>query len=180
MAGVPEIEFSFPVPVDTVGKAPKKMRIVADAAARRALARRFDLIAIDSFIAEVTIGRIADSVLIRLSGSFSADIVQACVVSREPVRTRIEETVFERLGPQGRLETESVFDIDDEDPPVPFSDDSIELGELLAQHLAVSIDPYPRAPDAAAGSVSVNEDPVAGRQGNRPFESLAMLGKKPT
>ena len=179
MADTPALEFSFVVPADTIGKADKKLRIVADEEARGALARRFDLIAIDSFIADITISRIADSALLRVSGSFSADIVQACVFSREPVAATISETISERLTPQGHGETEAVFDVDDEDPPVPFSDASIELGELLAQYLAVSIDPYPRATDAAPHSMIKEEDEIVGRQGYRPFESLAIIKKNP-
>ena len=179
MADIPELEFSFAVPADTIGKADKKLRIVADEAARGALARRFDLIAIDSFVTEVTISRIANSVLLRVSGSFRADIVQACVVSHEPVATSISETISERLGPQGHGEAEAIFEFDDEYPPVPFSDGLIELGELLAQNLAVLIDPYPRATDAVPSSVIENEDTVVERQGIRPFESLAILKKNP-
>lgn len=177
MAGIPEIEFSYRLPADTVGKARKDLRIVADETARRALARRFDLIAIDSFIADISVNRIQGSPLIRVSGSICADIVQACVVSQEPVATRIAEAVFVRLGPQDQDDAEAVFDIGDEDPPEPLSGDTIELGELLAQILAVAIDPYPRAAGVAPPSAAGTEDAIAGKQGRRPFETLAILKK---
>jgi len=180
MPEVEEIEFSFALPADTIGKAQKKVRITADETARTALARRFDLIAIDSFIADVTIHRIADSALIQVSGSFSADIVQACVVSREPVAARIGATISERLGAQDDDGSEMVFGIDDEDPPLPLRGGSIELGELLAQYLAVSIDPYPRAGAPALHPAIESEDAHAARRGNGPFESLAVLKKNPT
>lgn len=177
MASIVETEFSFLLPADTIGKAPKKVRIVANEPERRALARRFDLIAVDKFTADVTVGRIADSALIQVSGRFRADIVQICVVSGEPVATSIEETVSERLGLRDPDEAEAVFDIDDEDPPMPFNDGSLELGELLAQYLAVSIDPYPRVADAAPRSAIENEDAVVEKRANRPFEALAVLKK---
>ena len=177
MAGISEIEFSYRLPADTVGKARKDLRIVADEAARRALARRFGLIAIDSFIADISVSRIADGPLIRVSGSICADIVQACVVLQEPVATRIAEAISERLGPRDQDDAEAVFDIGDEDPPVPLNGDTIELGELLTQILAVSIDPYPRAAGVAPPSAAGTQDAIAGSQGRRPFESLAILKK---
>ena len=63
--------------------------------------------------------------------------------------------------------------------PARMSNEAIlaELGELLAQYLAVSIDPYPRAADAAPRSAIENEDAVVERRSNRPFEALAVLKK---
>ena len=180
MADMPEVEFSFVLPVDTIGKARKKLRVVANEAARGALARRFDLIAIDRFVADVTVGRMDDSALIAVSGSFAADIVHACVISHEPVATSIAASISERLGPQIDGEAEAVFEIDDEDPPVPFCDGSIELGELLAQCLAVSIDPYPRAAGAALDSAAGNEEGRVEPHGQHPFEALAVLKKNHT
>lgn len=180
MADMPVVEFSFVLPVDTIGKARKNLRVVANEAARGALARRFDLIAIDRFVADVTVGRIDDSALIAVSGSFAADIVQACVVSHAPVATSIRATISERLGPPIDGEAEAVFEIDDEDPPAPFCDGSIELGELLAQCLAISIDPYPRAAGAVLESAAGGEEWRAGPQGRCPFEALAILKKNRT
>ncbi len=180
MTGNPAHGFSYLLPADTIGEAQKILRIVVDEAARGAWARRFDLIAIDSLVADLTISRIADSALIRVSGSLRADIVQACVVSREPVAASIDVTISERLGPQDEGEAEMDFDIDEEDPPLPFTDDSIELGELLAQHLAISIDPYPRAVGVASPSVMKNEERNDERRSNRPFASLAILKKDDT
>jgi hypothetical protein len=177
MADIQEVEFSIRLPVDTIGKAAKKMRVIADEAARAALARRFDLIAIDRFIADVNVGRIAGGALIAVSGSFAADIVQTCVVSRQPVATTITAAISERLGPECDGELEAVFEIDDEDPPVPFSDGSIELGELLAQCLAILINPYPRATGAALEFALEDEEGRIEPHGRRPFEALGALKK---
>lgn len=181
MADIQEVDFSIRLPVDTIGKADKKMRLVADDAARGALARRFDLIAIDRFTADLRVGRIAGGALIAVSGSLAADIIQSCVVSRQPVAATITAAISERLGPECDGDAEAVFDIDDADPPVPFSDGSIELGELLAQCLAILIDPYPRAAGAAldwvAGDEAKDEEGRVEPHRRRPFEALATLKK---
>ena len=50
-------EFSRPVRVDTLGAAPRRLSLEADAAERAALARRFGLVAIDRLAAEVALTR---------------------------------------------------------------------------------------------------------------------------
>ena len=37
---------------------------------------------------------------------------------------------------------------DEEDPPEPIRAGRMELGELVAQHLSLALDPYPRKPGA--------------------------------
>ena len=70
------------------------------------------------------------------------------------------------------------FAVDDDDPPGPIVDGRIEIGELLAQHLGLAIDPFPRAPGAVFESVILDSAPPAqlmtdGRPS--PFAVLKLL-----
>src|SRR3546814_17044110 len=52
------------------------------------------------------------------------------------------------FGPPVEMPVEVEFTLADEDPPEPFENGCIDLGEIVVQHLAVALDPYPRAPGA--------------------------------
>jgi len=169
-------EYSYLVPLDSLGATAKKLTLTVGEKARTALAKRFGLIAVDSFTAALTVRRLPHSSLVRVEGSFAADIVQRCGVTQEPVPAHIEEPLAARFGPEEASPAEVEFDPDEEDPPEPFTGDAIELGEWLAQCLAVAMDPYPRAPGAEWEPLT--EDGESDDSGTyRPFESLLARRK---
>ncbi len=69
---------------------------------------------------------------------------------------------------------EGVVEPEAEEPPEPVGPHGIDLGEAVAQQLAIALDPYPRAPEAA-----LPEEPRAGAGGARaaegPFAALESL-----
>jgi hypothetical protein len=81
----------------------------------------------------------------------------------EPVASGIEEdfTLLYSLKPgpgpvsEGMVAREEarevVVDPEAEEPPEPLGPGGLDLGEAVAQQLAVALDPYPRAPGAALG-----------------------------
>ena len=121
--------------------------------------------------------RVPKSPLVRVTGTFSADFVQSCVVTQEPVPDHLEEEVAACFGPEEAAPVEVEFDPDEEDPPEPFTGDAIELGEWLVQCFAVSMDPYPRAQGAEQVSLT-DEDESADSTTYRPFESLLAHRKR--
>jgi len=179
-------EFSRLVGRDKLAEAGSLHEIEADAEERQALARRFGLVALDRLSARVAVAPAAGGTLLRLTGQLEADLVQACVVTLEPLRSHIVEA-FEQLyslaempaatGQEiGDLEVEVVPE--DEDPPEPVGPEGIDIGELVAQQLAVAIDPYPRAEGAslealneAQGTTGSNGEAAA----EGPFSALATL-----
>ena len=84
-------EFYRPVAVDRMATE-ETLDIVADAPERAALARRFGLTSLDALTATVTLTKIGAARRIRLGANFSADVVQSCVVTLEPVPSRIEDS----------------------------------------------------------------------------------------
>lgn len=166
-------EFSRPVVVDRLAPRETTLSIEADASERMALAKRFDILAVDSLSAKVRLKPIAGG-LVRLKASFAADVVQACVVTLEPVRGAIAEDFELMFAPAGEeagaAEIELVYEEDD--PPEPIVDGAIDIGEAVAEHLALALDPYPRAPGACLG-----EEDLGGGEGEkaRPFAALAAL-----
>src|SRR5258708_28027390 len=83
-------EFSRPADVDRLPSGAGVSDLAATPAERAALARRFDLLALARLEAQVRLTRLAGG-LLRLSAALSADLVQACVVTLEPVPGRIDD-----------------------------------------------------------------------------------------
>src|SRR4051794_35680162 len=83
-------EFSRFIEADSVGAKPIERQISANGEERAALARRFELLAIDRLEADFTLRR-AGSGVVHVKGTVRGEVVQACVVTLEPVPARIEE-----------------------------------------------------------------------------------------
>lgn len=148
-----------------------ELEIVATAAERRALARRCALVSLDGLQAQLTVRREASGDIV-VSGHLQAELVQECVVTLEPVGESVSAPFEERytLRP-----AEPVGDLalgpDDAEPPEVIEGETIDLGELVAQFLSLSINPYPRSREAdALADQHLGETPREG-----PFAILAKL-----
>jgi uncharacterized metal-binding protein YceD (DUF177 family) len=114
---------------------------------------------------------------VRVSGRFEADVVQECVVTLAAVSARISGEVAVTVVPGAergdeRDDDEVDIDLDAEDVEI-IQGDTFDLGEILIEHLALAIDPYPRAPGAVFMAPNVAGDPKSSRQS--PFAVLAKL-----
>ena len=180
--------FSRTVAVDRMA-AVETLDIVADGAERAALARRFGLDSLDALTASVTLTKFGDRRRVRLSANFSADVVQSCVVTLEPVPSRIEDSFIlvydEDAG--GATGAEIVVLLKGQNSPEPLAGNVIDVGEAVAEHLALALDPYPRAPGgklpalglASGGADAGKEgDDTAGGVSESPFKELAKLRRK--
>ena len=108
------------------------------------------------------------------------DCRQECVVSLEPIPSKINELIEVEYAPAAEDGTEEVFHPDQPEPPEPLDSDSVDLGELVAQHLSVALDPYPRKVDAAPLEWDAGGPENAANEGDSPFAVLARLRKKGT
>jgi uncharacterized metal-binding protein YceD (DUF177 family) len=120
-------------------------RIAADPAERAALAVRFALESLDRLEAEITLERMPGG-LVRLAASLSADVVQSCVVTLEPVANAVAEEFTLLFGP-GESAREIVLNGEDETVE-PLDGDRLDVGEMVAQQLSLALDPFPRAAGA--------------------------------
>ena len=113
----------------------------------------------------------------RLDAHLGATVVQECVVTLDPVVTRIDEPVERRYladmmtpapGPGGG---EIEMPEDDAAEALPAS---VDLVGVMLEALALALPPYPRAPGAALGSVIASEAGVAPLtdEAARPFAGL--------
>jgi uncharacterized metal-binding protein YceD (DUF177 family) len=110
----------------------------------------------------------------RLDGRLGATVVQPCVVTLEPVTTRVDVAVQRLWLPEtGGPSAEVVLIADAEDEPDPLGD-RIDLGLVATEALALAVPAYPRKPGAALPPSG--EAAEGDRQ--RPFAALAALRGK--
>lgn len=168
-------EFSRPVRIDTLGPAPRPMTIEAEPEERAALAERFDLVAIDRLGADAVLTLDGDTVT--ATGKLRARVTQSCVASTLPVEAAVEEEfrILFRPQPDAAHPDEEVELSGEECDVVFYSGASIDLGEAVAETLSLSLDPYPRSPEAEA---VLRQAGVKGEAEAGPFGALAALRDK--
>jgi len=157
---------------------PKTETLTATPEECAALARRFDLREVSGLTADVTCERTADGKLIRISGVARADVVQACVVSLQDVPGEVEarfESIFTETGDE--MDADESFDIDlgEDDNPVG-GNGVVDIGELVAQYVALELDPYPRAPGVSLAAQMAKLGSAGAAAG--PFQVLEGLKDK--
>ena len=163
-------EFSRPVDERQVTPAP--VSIEANASEREALARRFGIVAIQQLQATVRFERKDEA--LAASGRLTAAIVQSCAVSGEDLPVRIDEPLAFRFVPARTIDEEELELEEDELDEIPFEGNTIDLGEAVAQSLALAIDPYATGPqaDRVRKDVGLSDEAASG-----PFAALAALKK---
>jgi hypothetical protein len=144
----PTPEFARPVDITRLPRGEAVFAIAATAAERAALARRFDLLALDRLEAEVRLSRLPGGCL-RLTAQVSADVVQACVVTLEPVASRVEDEAMLSYGPPAAAEESARSGSADIIETLP-AGGRLDIGEAVAQQVSLALDPYPHAPAALA------------------------------
>jgi hypothetical protein len=164
-------EFARPVLLTRLGGEPFHQHIVADEAERTALARRFELLALDRLEAEVELVREVTGTIL-LTASITAEFAQPCIVTLNPVAGSVSECFQLRYGP-----AEAELDVSGsggEDPAFePIIGELIDIGEAVAQEFSLALPPFPRAPDAAI------EEVAAGTLGeDSPFAALRRLVRR--
>lgn len=166
-------EFSRPIRLDTIGGTPRPITIEASEEERAALARRFVLVELGRLEATGTVHRDGETVLVE--GRLRAEATQSCVASGEPVGATIDTPFNLRFVPEeSELPEELELRAEDCDT-LTYAGGAIDLGEAVAETLAVSLDPYPRSPDAEAAlkAAGVVPEDEAG-----PFAALKALRDK--
>lgn len=155
--------------VDTRNLADAPQRIAATAEECAALARRFGLVAIDLLDASLDYAPDADAIAV--TGRLRADVVQTCAISGEPLAATIDEPIDLRFVPQ-RARTAAEIELAAEDlDEIEYEGTAFDLGEAVAQSLALAIDPYATGPEAD----EVRAAGLLGEEKASPFAALAGL-----
>lgn len=166
-------EFSRPVPLDSISEAPRALAIEANPAERAALASRFGLKSVERLEGELRLLRRAAGIY--AEGRLRAEVVQACVVTDEPLPLSLDEEFTIRFAPAGEPAGDEIELSAEECDTVFYEGGAIDLGEALAETMALSLDPFPRSPNADA---ALKEAGVLSEAEAAPFGALAGLRDK--
>jgi len=133
---------------------------------------RFGLPAIHNLAAELKVSRWRGEGL-RIEGRFSADLDQICVVSLEAFRSTLSDTFESYFLPAGRKAGKDEAAIEEGDAE-PFENGVIDMGEAVAEAMAVALDPYPKKPGVSFEDIVEDTD---SSQEQNPFAGLSQLKK---
>ena len=154
---------------------PRSFALKPDSSERKALARDLGIPGVRKLAFSGEIGPDGAHDL-TLQAMLGATVVQDCVVTGEPVTTRIDEPVTRRYlaemeEPDGE---ESEMPEDDTAEPLP---EVIDLTSVMAEALALALPPWPRADGVDPVEISVTEPGKAAMtdEDARPFAALKKL-----
>lgn len=141
-------EFSRVLDARHLPAGPQTMAATSEECAE--LARRFGLAQVNSLTGTVTCA--ADGPTVRVTGRLHAQIVQSCAVSGEDFAVRIDEPVALVFVPASTAPaSEEVVELDAAElDEIEMDGMQFDLGEALAQGLALAVDPYAEGPGAEA------------------------------
>lgn len=171
-------EFSRPVRIDTLATEPRRIVLTADEGERRALADRFGLAAITRLEAAAAVSRNGETAV--AAGTLRAEVTQSCVATGEPVEASLAEDFRIEFRPPPAARRDDEIELDQAELDVVFHDGvAVDLGEAVAETLALALDPYPRsaAADEALKAAGVKDEGEAGAAPG-PFAALAALKEK--
>jgi uncharacterized metal-binding protein YceD (DUF177 family) len=171
--------FDLHIKLDEIPANGTTRRFEADGAQRAALAGWLTLEAVERFIGTLKASWTENSRGVVVEGDLAADVVQACVVTGEPVPAAVARRFKVTLLPPEDLPDldqdgdDFVIDLDGDDPPEPLVGRSIDLGALAIEQLGLGLEPYPRVDGAEFDAdLFQSEAPVS------PFAVLAELQTK--
>jgi len=168
-------EFSRMVDLRQITVAP--VTLVATPEERAALAARFALVRIDRL--EATVSLEADGAVVSASGQLQAEWVQPCAISGEDLAQSADEPIALRFVPTrtDHRPDEEIELSEHELDEIEYSGTSFDLGEAVAQSLALAIDPFAAGPEAEAARKAAG---IVGEGEAGAFAALAglKLGKE--
>jgi len=138
--------FSHVVRVERLPPHGKHFRIETSESERKVIAEALGIVAVDALAAELDVRPLAIGVGIR--GTLDASVVQTDVVTLEPVHQEVSEEIDVTLTPAEGVGVRNRRFAEDEPEAERdvFRDGQIDLGAIAVEHLALGLDPYPRAP----------------------------------
>lgn len=170
-------EFSRIVRLDEIERTRWPAHISADESECAALARRFGFLSLEKLAAGYSMAR--DGFVVVATGMIEGALSQACVATGEPVAETVHEDFLIRFVPEEKSgaapDSSEEIELDaGECDILTFSGERIDIGEAVAETLALAANPYPRS---AQADVTLRAAGVLTEDQAGPFAVLAALKK---
>lgn len=160
-------EFHRPVLTHDLPVPGRSFDIEAGPDERTALARQFEIVAVNRLHASGLLRHQASGRRVKVEGRLSAEVVQTCVITLEPVTAVIEVPLerlysFDKIEDAERESDEIFLDLGDDLPAELLSEHVVDVGAAAAEQLGLELDPYPRKPGAVFEGVpgATPDDPT--------------------
>ena len=165
--------------VETAGLRPtgEETKLAANAEELQSIAERLGLVSIDELSGQLKLEPWRKGGW-HVTGLAQAEIEQICVVTAETFRSTCSIEVDRYfMHEKDRLNQakEIVVDILSDDEPDVIDGGRIDLGELVVEDLALSLDPYPRLPGADFEATRSDGSENVAEEKPNPFAALAKL-----
>ena len=178
------------VDLERMGPAGSALEISTTDGERAALTKRFGFLGLPALSARVTVDRRAGGQVV-VEGRLRGKIVQACILTLDPVTQELDETfrvVFQQdVEDERDPESGEALLNAQADAPEPLPGNLLDVGEIVAEQLSLAADPYPKRPGVTLEDVMPKPRegvrrggrPPKGEQRRHPFAGLAALRDKP-
>ncbi|HNQ92100.1 MAG TPA: DUF177 domain-containing protein [Alphaproteobacteria bacterium] len=179
-------EWSHSVRADSVPEGGQWVKLAANENECEAIAKRLGVKSLDRLEAKLHLVPQNSGHILEVDGHLSADVVQECVVTLQPVESHIEDDFaawyadYERAASftkaqheqKARMESEELPIMEEKDDPEPMSEGAIDVAELVIQYLSLAINPYPKSDSV---KLEGNEKEEATPQGSLRLNPFAAL-----
>jgi len=156
--------WSVSVAVDDIPEAGLHIEIEAPPAVREAVATLASVRELPRLSAIFDVTRQGAGA--HVAGQIEALVGQTCVVSLEPIESKVDERIDVTFSPSADAATS------DDGAPEPLVGGAVDLGAIATEFLLLAIDPYPRKEGVQFAA------PKAEEGGERPFAVLETLKKR--
>ena len=167
-------------PFDLAGLSERgaELSLSPDAAERARIAAWLGALEVPRLDVTIRLARLDDGVC-RYDAEFTAEVVQACVVTLDPVPARHSGTAARRYRVIAKIPRRAARDLDidpsnDEDTPEAISSSLLDVAAPVLEELSLMLDPYPRAE-----GVTFEPPKDESKAADNPFAVLAKLKVAP-
>jgi len=169
-----EPAWSHPLTIADLPPEGAALKLIPGEKERTALAHYVGVLAVPALVADVKATPDGKGGVV-IEGDLAATVRQTCVVSLEPFDNAVNEHIALRLLPESAAAFAASEDDEDErDPADVIRGGIVDLGMLVAEFLALGVDPYPRRP----GAEFTPPEAAAVDEASSPFAALAKLKQK--
>ena len=164
--------------IDSMPPAGRDVDIVPSAEERAGIAAQLGLRSVDRLQVKLHAVRFRGGM--RVTGTLTAGVTQASVVTLEPVAQEVSEPIDRIFLPGGEkayagpANAEIFVDLEGDDLPDHFEGNEADLTALIVETLALAVDLYPREPGASLDDLGFSPDDEA----VSPFAVLKTLKPK--
>lgn len=169
-AELPPPEFSRMIDVRQITEVP--LVLTANPEECRALAARFDLVAVERL--EAVVALMPQGTTVTATGRLNAAWIQTCAISGEALPQSASEPLSFCFVPAAvpRVPAEEIELSDEECDEIEYQGTAFDVGEAVAQSLGLAIDRFAEGPDAEAARKAAG---IKSEDASGPFAALARL-----